>query len=108
MGSTRHGDWAMRMRFWGVNTREMEKSARQRLSARASHPKARSHNPITAPERFTLRCFAPSRTPDSAPYRTSAALGLPLSSPAATSPNQSGDALCDRIKEETAQRAGDT
>jgi len=28
MGSTRHGDWAMRMRFWGVNTREMEASVR--------------------------------------------------------------------------------
>ena len=49
---TRHGDWVMRVRFWSMNTRETNKSVRQRLSARASYPNARSHNPITVPGRF--------------------------------------------------------
>jgi len=49
---TRHGDWVMRVRFWSMNTRETNKSVRQRLSARASHPNARSHNPITVPGPF--------------------------------------------------------
>ena len=52
-----HGDWAMRMRFWGENTRDGEKSVSLSLgvfigasnvSPRAFHPKARSHFPITA------------------------------------------------------------
>jgi len=47
--STRHGDWVMRMRFWGESTRDMQASARQQLPARAFHPEARSHDPITAP-----------------------------------------------------------
>jgi len=37
------------MRFCGENTREIEASARHRLWARAFHPKARSHTPITPP-----------------------------------------------------------
>ena len=51
------GDWAMCVRFWGRNTREVEKLAR--LSPRSFfrcaialprpfRPKARSHYPITA------------------------------------------------------------
>ena len=52
-----HGDWAMRVRFWGENTRDGEKSVSLSLgvfigasnvSPRAFHPKARSHFPITA------------------------------------------------------------
>jgi len=46
---TRCGDWVMRVRFRGENTRETKASERQRLSTRAFHPEARSHNPITAP-----------------------------------------------------------
>ena len=46
---TRRGDRVMRMRFWGENTRETDASVRQRLFARAFHPKARSHDPITMP-----------------------------------------------------------
>jgi len=46
---TRRGDRGMCMRFWGENTRETEGSERLRLSARAFHPKARSHTPITTP-----------------------------------------------------------
>jgi len=49
VGLTRRGDWGMRMRFWGENTRETGGSVRQRLPARAFHPKARSHAPITTP-----------------------------------------------------------
>ncbi|WP_296527610.1 hypothetical protein, partial [Rhodoferax sp.] len=47
---TRPGDWAMRMRFWGENTREIEAGVGKRLWARAFHPKARSHSPITVPD----------------------------------------------------------
>ena len=52
-----HGDWAMRVRFWGENTRDWEKSVKLSLgdflpaptsSPHAFHPKARSHFPITA------------------------------------------------------------
>ena len=46
---SRHGDWAMRMRFWGENTRETEAAVCKRLPTRAFHPKARSHSPITVP-----------------------------------------------------------
>jgi hypothetical protein len=46
---TRPGDWVMRMRFWGENTREIDAVVCQRLPTRASHPKARSHRPITVP-----------------------------------------------------------
>ena len=46
---TRRGDRVMRMRFWGENTRETEASVRLRRFARAFHPKARSHDPITTP-----------------------------------------------------------
>ncbi len=48
-GLTRRGDWGMCMRFWGENTRETERTARHRPFARAFHPKARSHAPITTP-----------------------------------------------------------
>ena len=47
---TRRGDRVMCMRFWGENTRETEASVRLRLFARAFHPKARSHDPITTPD----------------------------------------------------------
>ena len=46
---TRRGDRAMCMRFWGENTRETDASVRLRRFARAFHPKARSHDPITTP-----------------------------------------------------------
>jgi hypothetical protein len=49
---TRHGDWVMRMRFWGANTRERGASGHQRLQTHALRPKARSHAPITAPKRL--------------------------------------------------------
>jgi hypothetical protein len=49
---TRRGDRAMRMRFWGENTREWAGAVHQRLLARAFHPKARSHGPITTPKRY--------------------------------------------------------
>jgi len=51
---TRPGDWAMRMRFWGENTREIEAAVCKRLSTRAFHPKARSHHPITVPSAFEV------------------------------------------------------
>jgi len=106
MGSTRHGDWAMRMRFWGVNTREMEKSARQRLSARASHPKARSHNPITAPElaRQTFH-VGPINL-----WRALSKLGRFAFSPSADPQRHRISRVMRfaKVKEETAQRAGDT
>ncbi|OQW87701.1 MAG: hypothetical protein BWK72_12410 [Rhodoferax ferrireducens] len=57
---TRRGDWVMRMRFRGENTRETEGSERQRLWARAFHPEARSHNPITAPDCFGVKTFSPT------------------------------------------------
>jgi len=43
----------MRMRFGDEITREIKTTERQRLSARAFHPQARSHGPITAPDRLT-------------------------------------------------------
>ena len=54
---TRPGDWAMRMRFWGENTREIEAGVCKRLPTRAFHPKARSHSPITAPSVVRVRNF---------------------------------------------------
>ena len=52
------GDCAMRVRFWGENTRGLEKWVKLSLGhffvkfdrplTRAFHPKARSHDPITA------------------------------------------------------------
>ena len=41
-----------RMRFWGASTRDKVRVVRMRLLARALPPKARSHDPITAPERL--------------------------------------------------------
>jgi len=81
---TRHGDWVMRMRFRDEITRETEKSVRLRLSARAFHPEARSHHPITVPSAVWVRMSAannshqftihPTQTtfdfPDSAPKRS--------------------------------------
>jgi hypothetical protein len=49
---TRHGDWVMRVRFCGEITRECGGSVRQRLSTRAFRHKARSHDPITVPDRL--------------------------------------------------------
>jgi hypothetical protein len=45
----RRGDRVMRMRFWSKNTREIKRAVRPRSLARAFHPKARSHGPITTP-----------------------------------------------------------
>jgi hypothetical protein len=39
----------MCMRFWDENTRELNESVRKLFWARAFHPKARSHAPITTP-----------------------------------------------------------
>ncbi|MDO8320517.1 MAG: hypothetical protein Q7T43_15165, partial [Rhodoferax sp.] len=47
---TRRGDQAMCVRFWGEITREKPSAVRHRLSARAFHPKARSHDQITTPD----------------------------------------------------------
>jgi hypothetical protein len=47
----RRGDRVMCMRFWSENTRESAGAVHQRLLARAFHPKARSHDPITTPNR---------------------------------------------------------
>jgi len=44
----------MRMRFWDASTRDKESAVRMRLLSRALDPKARSHDPITAPERLML------------------------------------------------------
>ncbi|OIP16167.1 MAG: hypothetical protein CO065_06295 [Comamonadaceae bacterium CG_4_9_14_0_8_um_filter_57_21] len=68
----------MRMRFWEQNTRETEASVRQRLSARAFAPKARSHDPITAPERFSGSSFAQSRSLSCAPISDQAGSAFPL------------------------------
>jgi len=71
-----------------VNTRESEGAVRRRLSARASHPKARSHNPITAPERLKWP---------------------PVPLPAYTQRHQISRVMgFAEVKEEAAQRAGDT
>jgi len=70
---TRRGDRAMCMRFWSVNTRETEGEVRQGLSARASHPKARSHDPITAPRMggvlFEYQLVLTDKMPRLAAYR---------------------------------------
>ncbi|OQW90209.1 MAG: hypothetical protein BWK72_03065 [Rhodoferax ferrireducens] len=67
---TRHGDWVMRMRFRGENTRETEGSERRRLWARAFPPEARSHHPITAPDRFGVKPFSPTDRFDLPPCLT--------------------------------------
>jgi len=54
-------------------------AVRQRLWARASHPKARSHNPITAPERFNGKFLAPSQSRCGKPHRNPAVHEFPLS-----------------------------
>ena len=36
-----HGDWAMRVRFWGENTRENEKSVKLSLGVFYSSPRPR-------------------------------------------------------------------
>jgi hypothetical protein len=48
---TRRGDQAMCVRFWSENTRDAAFAVRMRLLARAFHPKARAHEPITTPNR---------------------------------------------------------
>jgi len=63
VGLTRRGDWGMRMRFWGENTRETNGSVRQRLPARAFHPKARSHAPITSPSGIDETMLKSLRSP---------------------------------------------
>ena len=59
---TRHGDWVMRMRFRGENTRETGGPVRLRLLTRAFHPEARSHHPITAPSAIWVRISAASQS----------------------------------------------
>ncbi len=46
---TRRGDRGMCLRFWGGITRELFPCVCQGRRARAFHPKARSHAPITTP-----------------------------------------------------------
>jgi len=67
------------MRFWGVITRETKDPVRQRPQARASHPKARSHNPITAPERLKGKIHTPSQSRCGTPHRNLAVHEFPLS-----------------------------
>ena len=81
----------MRMRFWGAITREIERAVRMRLSARALHPKARSHDPITAPEHLgSFHGFKFPLHANRQAHRNSRVMRFA------------------EVKEETAQRAGDT
>ena len=89
---------------FGSKTRARRKTSFVRLlQARAFAPKARSHGPITAPERFTGRFFTPSRSLCSTPYRTSAAHDRPL--PALQRPHRISRAMrFAEVKEEAAGR----
>jgi len=64
VGLTRRGDWGMCVRFWDENTRETEASVRQQPSARAFHPKARSHAPITSPSGIDETTLESLRSPN--------------------------------------------
>jgi len=104
--STRHGDWVMRMRFRGKSTRETQASARPRLPARAFHPEARSHDPITAPSRSGVKPLAPIHWLGWVAC-SDRVVHEPPCQPTCKASNQSGDALCEG-QEEVAQRPGDT
>ncbi len=81
----------MRMRFWSAITREKESAVRMRLFARALHPKARSHDPITAPKRLSRSIGSKS----------------PLQANRQTHQNRRAMRFAE-VKEETAKPAGDT
>ena len=96
----------MRMRFWGENTRETGAAEGKRLSARAFHPKARSHRPITVPDGLGQNFCAKRLTSISA---TSNQANFCVAVIAYLSARRISRVMrFAEVKEETAQRAEDT
>jgi|GEM_PF-1233404 len=97
----------MRMRFWGENTREIEAVVCKRLWARAFHPKARSHSPITVPEPSKSEFLQWKAHTNTRHIQRRQLLNSPL--PAYPTARRISRVMrFAKVKEENAKRAGDT